>query len=509
MEERVVVVGGGSMGAGIAAVVARAGYLVTLVEPDSQASGRARERVPEAQVVAEIPEQAAAVAIEAVPERLDLKLAVFTELERKLPSAILATNTSSLPVTEIAQSSGAGERVVGLHFFNPPEKMALVEIVCTNETSDETLEAAEAFVKRLGKTAVVTADTPGFIVNRVARPYYLQAMRALDAGVAEISEMDALARGIGFRMGPFELMDLIGLDVNLATSESIYERTGLERLEPSDVLRAMVAQGRLGRKSGAGFYAYGGTPPRIELRRSPLEKPDLDERIAIIGSGDLAEELELALAKNVAVVERVAGDEQVSELERAPTIAIDIGDGSSDRTRAVAALDAMLPQESAIFVDAYASDVEECAKRARHPERIIGYGILGLFEPQAGIEIVDAEKTSDGSLALAQEMFEAAGHGVVLVENAPGLFLGRVVGSIVNEAVAAVNEGVASADDVDLAMRLGTNYPFGPIEWGRQIGGARIARILRRIAQHEGSQFAPERSLWVLDAPEEPTDTAE
>jgi 3-hydroxybutyryl-CoA dehydrogenase len=509
MEERVIVVGGGSMGAGIAAVAIRAGYAVTLVEPDPQARSRAMQRAPEAELVAEVPEREAVLAIEAVPERLDLKLAVFAQLERKIPDAVLATNTSSLSVTDIAQSGGAAARVLGLHFFNPPEKMALVEIVQTAETSERTLQAAQTFVKRIGKTGVVTADTPGFIVNRVARPYYLQAMRALDAGVAEIVELDALARGIGFRMGPFELMDLIGLDVNLATSESIYERTALERLQPADIQRAMVSQGRLGKKSGAGFYAYDGTPPRINLRKEARGRTDPRECIAVIGSGGLAEELEIALAANFAVVERIADDGQLSQLERLPTIVIDIGDGSSDRARAVAALDANLPAESAIFVDAYASDVDECAKRARHPERIVGYGILGSFDAQDGIEIVDAEKTSDDSLELAQEMFEATGHGVTLVENVPGFFLGRVVGSIVNEAVAAVNEDVASAEDVDLAMRLGTNYPLGPIEWGRQIGGARIARILRRVAERDGSEFAPERALWVLDAPEESTDTVE
>lgn len=495
------------MGSGIAAVAAHAGYAVTLVEPDAQAGSRALQRVPEATLLTEIPEENAMLAIEAVPERFDLKLAVFAELERKLRGAILATNTSSLSVTEIAQSSGVAERVVGLHFFNPPEKMALVEIVRTSHTSDEVLQAAQDFVKHLGKTGVVTADTPGFIVNRVARPYYLQAMLALDAGVAEIAEMDALARGIGFRMGPFELMDLIGLDVNLATSESIYERTGIQRLHPSELQRAMVAQGRLGRKSGAGFYSYNGMPPKLDLRRTVRGTPDAQERVALIGSGGLSEELEIALAQNFATVERVADDGQISELAAVPTIVIDIGDGASDRARVIGALDARLPAESAIFVDAYATDIEECQRHARHPERIIGYGILGSFDQQAGVEIVDAEKTSDDSLELGQEMFEASGHGVALVENVTGLFLGRVVGSIVNEAVTAVNDGVASAQDIDLAMRLGTNYPLGPIEWGRQIGGARIARILRRIAEREGSEFAPERALWVLDAPEEPTDS--
>jgi 3-hydroxybutyryl-CoA dehydrogenase len=509
MEERVVVVGGGSMGAGIAGIAARAGYAVTLVEPDEKAREQAKERANGAEVVAEMPQNDAILAIEAVPERLDLKLAVFTQMDRCLRSAVLATNTSSLAVTEIADSTGDPDRVVGLHFFNPPEKMALVEIVRQRATSDETLALARRFVERIGKTGIVTADTPGFIVNRVARPFYLQSLRALVARVAEIEEMDALVRGIGFRMGPFELMDLIGLDVNLATSESIYSRTGLDRLAPVDLQRAMVEQGRLGRKSGAGFYSYEGPPPRIDLQRAPQENPNQQERVAIVGAGALAEELAFALARHFAPVERFADDEQIEALDEPPTIVIDIGDGSSDRTGAIARLDAALPSSCAIFVDAYATDPETCAKRAQHPERIAGYGILGSFERQAGIEIVDAEAASDDTLALAQEMFEAAGHGVVLVENVPGLFLGRVVGSIVNEAVAVVGEEVASPEDVDIAMQLGTNYPQGPIAWGREIGGARIARILRRLAERDGADFAPHRALWVLDVEEEVTDTSD
>ncbi len=504
-QDRVIVIGGGSMGAGIAAVAVRAGYAVTLVEPDPKARESAARRAQGAEIVSELPRSDAVLAIEAVPERLDLKLPVFTQMEGKLAKAVLATNTSSLSVGEIAESTGEPERVIGLHFFNPPEKMALVEIVLHRTSSDEALNVARTFVERIGKTGIVAADTPGFIVNRVARPFYLQAMRALEARVAEIEEMDALARGAGFRMGPFELMDLIGLDINLATTESIYERTGYDRLAPVDVQRALIAQGRLGRKSGAGFYAYDGAPPRLDLRLPSRDKPNDDELVAVIGAGTLAEQLAVALAQHFSPVERAADEEQVSMLERQPTIAIDVGDGSSDRTGAIARLDAALPAECAIFVDAYATDPDACAKRAKHPDRIVGYGIVGSFDEQDGIEIVDAETTSDETLALAQEMFEATGHGAVLVENVPGLFLGRVIGSIVNEAVAVVGEDVASASDVDTAMQLGTNYPLGPIAWGREIGGRRIARILRRIAEHDGAQFAPHRALWVLDMEEEVT----
>ncbi|HEY9086053.1 MAG TPA: 3-hydroxyacyl-CoA dehydrogenase NAD-binding domain-containing protein [Candidatus Tyrphobacter sp.] len=500
MDERIVVVGGGAMGAGIAAVASRAGYRVAIVEPDARALARARERAPEADFFTEVPEDDTAVlAIEAVPERLEAKVAVFTAMEQRLPHAVLATNTSSLCVREIANASGSPERVIGLHFFNPPEKMALVEIVRAPSTGENALALARRFVEQIAKTGIVTADTPGFVVNRVARPFYLQALLALVAQVAPVDELDALARGMGFRMGPFELMDFIGLDVNLATSESIYERTQYERLAPVEMQRALVAQGRLGRKSGAGFYSYDTKPPRIDLHRVPRAAPDARERVVVLGAGGLADEMTSSIAEHFAPVTRVERDDELEDLTTAATILVDVGDGSSDRAAAIERLDASLPPECVIFVDAYASDPDECAKRMAYPDRLIGYGILGSLERQAGVEIVDSDAASDDTLALAQEMFEAIGHGVALVANVPGLFLGRVVGGIVNEAVAAVHEGVASAEDVDTAMKLGTNYPLGPIEWGREIGGGRIARILRRLAEREGEAFLPNRTLWVLD----------
>jgi 3-hydroxybutyryl-CoA dehydrogenase len=141
----------------------------------------------------------------------------------------------------------------------------------------------------------------------------------------------------------------------------------------------------------------------------------------------------------------------------------------------------------------------------RHPQRLVGYGLLGSLEAQQAVEIVDSEAVSDDALELAQEFFAAIGKGAVLVEDSAGLFLGRTVGSIVNEAMIAVAEDVASPDDVDTAMRLGANYPIGPVAWGREIGGARLSRILRRLADVEGEAFAPHRSLWMLDLAEEPS----
>ncbi|MFN2448789.1 MAG: 3-hydroxyacyl-CoA dehydrogenase NAD-binding domain-containing protein, partial [Candidatus Baltobacteraceae bacterium] len=451
--ETIVVAGAGTMGTGIALLAAHAGFDVVLVEPDAAARDRAKARI--AKDAQRINDEACAqrirfesvpgapagesIAIEAVPEQLELKRHVLQSLAAALgPDALIATNTSSLSVSELASQIERPGRVVGLHFFNPPAVMQLVEIVRAQATDDESIARARSFVERLERTPVLAQDTPGFIVNRIARPFYLQALRAYDAACAPVEDLDRLARGIGFRMGPFELMDLIGIDVNLATSESVYERTGAERLEPVQLQREMVARNKLGRKSGAGFYDYtGGVPAHGEALPEAASEPDENERIVIIGFDGIALELQEMLGKAYAHVDLWSDEETLDQIPLDTTIVFDIGDGSSDRARTIGALDGLLGEETVIFVDAYATDVEALAARVQHPGRIAGYGILASLSNQNVVEIVDAEETADDTLELAQEVFASMGRGVVLLEPVPGLFLGRMVASIVNEAVTA------------------------------------------------------------------------
>jgi 3-hydroxybutyryl-CoA dehydrogenase len=299
--ETVGVVGAGTMGCGIAAMACLGGYTTRIQDPDPDVLGRAQETVSTALVkgarkawseedaeraggllstVAGIDALAGCdLVIEAAPERLDLKQGLFSNLAEACgPEAVLASNTSSLRVTDIAARTPSPERVVGMHFFNPPTRMQLVEVVATDASSTEALEAATALVERMRRTPIRAKDSPGFIANRLARPFSLESLRMLAHGLADAATIDRVCRlGGGFRMGPFELIDLIGLDVNLSVARSFYEQGGRpERWRPSAVQAEMVESGRLGRKSGEGFYTYGEGRHRLDDRDLGIEAPTLD-----------------------------------------------------------------------------------------------------------------------------------------------------------------------------------------------------------------------------------------
>jgi 3-hydroxybutyryl-CoA dehydrogenase len=282
-KSKIGVLGAGTMGAGIAQVAAQAGFetLVYDVAQEFIDKGlgrirgflqRSRERgkltaEQENQIVARLAWSlklddfaGCSLIIEAVPEKLELKREIFKKLDAICgPKTLLGTNTSSFPVTAIAGATQKPERVLGTHFFNPPPLMALVEVIQGDRTSAESMERTTAIIRAMGKTPVRAKDTPGFIVNRIARPFYNEALRILDDGGATVETIDRIMKGAGgFPMGPFELMDLIGNDINFAATESLYQAFFQDsRFRPSPTQQRLVQSGNLGRKTGRGFYTYG------------------------------------------------------------------------------------------------------------------------------------------------------------------------------------------------------------------------------------------------------------
>jgi 3-hydroxybutyryl-CoA dehydrogenase len=398
---------------------------------------------------------------------------------------VLASNTSSLPIAALAKDNPNPQRIAGLHFFNPVHRMALVEVVRAPATDDATIEALLAFVRRLGKTAVLARDTPGFIVNRVARPYYGEALRLLGEGAATHTVIDtALQKAGGFALGPFALMDLIGIDVNFAVTRSIYEQSfGEPRYRPHQIQQQMVLAGRLGRKAGTGFYDYGSQELGVGDQgssKSSVPHP-LPSGNVLISSGSWAPSIaELCGSAGLGIAEELPYTPD-SEL-RAAFVVAGRGESAADQ---LMILDRQLPATTPILAQCADTAACDLAALLDHPERLVGFD--GLFTDGA-ITLVATPVLGDTVREAADALVRGLGRAPLWIADAPALIVPRVVATLANEAAFALGEGVADAETIDTAMRLGANHPAGPLDRAAALGYDKVVALLDHLHAEYGEE---------------------
>ena len=531
---KVGVVGCGTMGSGICEIVARSGVEVAFVEVthDRVEAGLARihgslqRAVDRGKLTAEERDEVAGrisgdtsfdaladadLVVEAVPERLAMKQETFRKLDEVMkPDAILATNTSSLPVTDIAVTTGRASRILGFHFFNPAPVMKLIELVTTVVTDPQVIATASAFAERIGKTPVIAKDRAGFVANLLLFPYLNQAVGMLEAGYATREDIDAAMQlGTGHPMGPLALMDLIGLDSAYAIMMRMYEQFGDTRHAPRPMIRQLLHAEYTGRKAGRGFYSYveANQPDREGGRAAPAT-PDGDaigqwRTVGVLGTGtmatgiaevsakagfdvvirgrsaDKAEKAKAAVAKSLGKAvdrgkfEAAARDEALGRI----TTTADVADfGTCDLViEAVAEdldlkrdffsqLDTVTKPECLLATTTSSMPVIDCAMATARPERVVG---IHFFNPAAImrlVEVVPTVRTDDLAVAQAQAFAAKVGKHPVLCGDRAGFIVNALLFPYLNDAVKMLDEGYASVNDIDSAMKLGCGHPMGPFE---------------------------------------------
>jgi 3-hydroxybutyryl-CoA dehydrogenase len=521
---RVGVVGLGTMGAGIAEVFARHGLPVIAIDRDEAAivqgrghlehsTGRAVARgrlgVAEQQALlgrVEYSTDLAALAhadlvVEAVPERLDLKRTIFTRLDEVCPpEAILATNTSSLSVTEIAVATRRPGQVIGLHFFNPAPVMRLVEIVRSVVTEQDVVDDVEAFAKKLGKVDVTIGDRAGFIANALLFGYLNHAAAMYESRYAAREDIDAAMKlGCGLPMGPLTLLDLIGLDTSCEILETMYRQTRDRLHAPTPSFRQMITAGRLGRKAGRGFYTYDApgsaavvpdaTPPAVV---SCAASPRRVERVGVVGSGPVAARIVEVFARGGYDVTFVARSVERDDLAEVQLVVEAVVEDLTVKQALFAHLDRICAPGTVLATATSSLPVIECAAATTRAGDVVG---LHFVDPAAVMGVVEVVSTVSTAADVVATVFDVAariGQHPVRCGDRAGFIVNALLFPYLNDAVKMLEAHYASADDIDSAMKLGCGYPMGPFEVLDLVGNdvaLAIQRALYREFREPG--FAP------------------
>ncbi len=491
------VIGAGTMGAGIAQVAATAGHQVKLMDLREGAAQAAiaqidkvfaslvnKERMSAEDRVSTLARisavtnlsdmRDAAMVVEVIVENLAAKQALMRDLEAVVsPQTVLASNTSSISITAIANGLQQPQRVVGMHFFNPVPLMKLVEVVAGAETDADVANAIFELAQRWGKTPVHAKSTPGFIVNRIARPYYAEALALLQEQVATPAAIDAMARSAGFRMGPCELMDLIGHDINFSVTKSVFEANfGDKRYQPSLVQQALIDGGRLGRKAGKGFYD--GVPASTAMERPAAAKHALQD-LVLVGHTPLAHALEKWLQTRGVNFERNTSSSWTGL--RTEGVELRVTDGRT---------------------------ATQVAVESGHRELVlIDLPLISDKLMQLGVAFSATASTHTQTVAV--NALAACGWQAEVMGDAPGLWAARTVCMLINEGADAVHQGVCTEAAADAAMKLGVNWPAGPFEWLQAVGVEQVVAVLDHLfnaTRGERYRVSPwlQRALWMRRA---------
>lgn len=470
----VLVVGAGIMGTGIAQVAAHAGHRVMLFDVQSAVAAAAKTRLEstfeklvargkfsKAEAVAILSRvepvesldaaAAADLVIEAIVENIEIKRDLVQQLENIVSAdCILATNTSSLSVTAIANGLLHPERLVGMHFFNPVPLMKLVEVVSGLQTSGTVADTISRLSETWGKVPVHARSTPGFIVNRIARPFYAESLALLQEQATAPVVLDACLRGAGFRMGPCELMDLIGHDTNFSVTRSVYEANFYDkRYTPSAIQQELVDGGLLGRKSGRGFYDYTGDTQSQAPDLPTQDSPPSTDNLVVHGNGPIADRIGTVLGLHDCHFDRITDSSWIGLQVDEACLRLTDGRVAAGLGHDVAVFDLPLREET---------------------------GIALAWSPAAGASMQWVEA--------APKWLALLGFVPQQVSDVPGLVVARTIAMLINEAADAVQQGVCDAAGADAAMKLGVNYPAGPFEWLEGWNTQAVIDLLDRLDAH-------------------------